>query len=156
MTRRKPTALRLIEGNRGKRALPTHEAKVPPSMPQPPEWLNEIARAEWDRVIGTLYTAGLMSELDRAALCAYCTAWARYVKAELALAAMADEDTTNSGLTITTANNNVIQHPMLGIARRAKADMLRAAKEFGLTPASRAGVEARPPVGDDAANEFFT
>jgi P27 family predicted phage terminase small subunit len=93
--------------------------------------------------------------LDRAALAGYCQAYGRWMQAERGIERMAEEDPANGGLIITTTNGKVIQNPMVGIARRAKADALRAAKEFGLTPASRAGVEATPPVGDDDGWDFF-
>jgi phage terminase small subunit len=69
---------------------------------------------------------------------------------------MAAEDPAGGGLTITTTNGNGIQDPMLGIARRAKQDALRAAAAFGVTPSSRAGVEASPPTSDDDSSEFFS
>jgi P27 family predicted phage terminase small subunit len=145
-----------VDGNRGKRPLPKNEARVPPALPSPPDFLCEVARAEWERVAADLYKVGLLTQLDRAALAAYCSAYARYVKAEQALLRMAAEDPVNGGLMITTTHGNVVQNPMLGIARRAKADALRAAAAFGMTPASRSGVEARPPhLEGDAASEFF-
>lgn len=155
MSRKKPTVIRMIEGNKGKRPLPKNEAKVAPALPTPPDFLCDEGRAEWDRVAGQLFKVGLLTDLDRAALACYCTAYARYVKAEQALERMAAEDPVGGGLTITTAHGNVIQNPMVGIARRAKADALRAAAAFGMTPASRAGVEARPPDSDGADSEFF-
>lgn len=155
MSRRKPTVIRLIEGNKGKRPLPKNEAKVPPALPTPPDFLCVVARAEWDRVAADLYKVGLLTELDRVALAAYCSAYARYVKAEHALERMAEEDPAGGGLTITTTHGNVIQNPLLGVANRAKADALRAAAAFGMTPASRSGVEARPPETEDDASEFF-
>jgi len=155
MSRRKPTILRMVDGNRGKRPPPKNEAKVSPGLPTPPDFLCEVALAEWDRVAADLYKVGLLTELDRAALAAYCTAYARYVKAEQALAQLAEDDPVNGGLTVTTTNGNVVQNPMLGIARRANADALRAAAAFGMTPASRSGVEARPPETEDDASEFF-
>ena len=156
MSRRKPTLIRLLEGNRGKRPIPQNEAKVPPSMPQPPEWLDDVARAEWNRVAPTLYQVGLLTALDLGALTAYVTAWSRYVKAEEALAALAAEEEDHGGLVATTANGNAVQHVLVGVARRASADVVRTAAAFGMTPASRAGVEARPAIGnDDAASEFF-
>ena len=45
MNNRKPTALRLIEGNRSKRAYPKDEPK-PELGAQPPEWLSAEAAVQ--------------------------------------------------------------------------------------------------------------
>ena len=74
----KPTALRLIAGNPGKRALPKSEAVVALSEPTPPAFLCDDAKVEWGRVCSALYAAGLMTELDRAALAAYAAAYGRW------------------------------------------------------------------------------
>jgi P27 family predicted phage terminase small subunit len=97
---------------------------------------------------------GLLTALDLGALTAYVTAWSRYVKAEQALAALAAEE-DHGGMVQTTANGNAIQHVLVGVARRASSDVVRTAAAFGMTPASRAGVEARPPIRDDDT-EFFS
>ena len=44
-------------------------------------------------------------------------------------------------LLIKTKEGNIIQQPLVGIANKAKADMVRFAAEFGMTPSSRARIE---------------
>lgn len=73
----KPTALKLVTGNPGKRALNKKEAKLGLAEPTPPTFLCDDAKVEWGRVCSALYAAGLMTELDRAALAAYCAAYGR-------------------------------------------------------------------------------
>ena len=63
-----PTALKLVKGNPGKRAVNKAEAVVALSEPTPPAFLCDDAKVEWGRVCSALYAAGLMTELDRAAL----------------------------------------------------------------------------------------
>jgi P27 family predicted phage terminase small subunit len=151
-----PTALKLVKGNPGKRALNKQEPKVKLSHSSPPPFLNDDALEEWDRVIGTLYTAGLMTELDRAALAAYCQAYGRWAEAERALARMAAKDDLNRALMVKTVGGNAIQNPLVGIANKAKADMVRYAVEFGMTPSARAKVNAADPDDASAAQEFFS
>lgn len=67
----KPTGLKLIEGNPGKRVL-REEPKPPPSKPRRPQWVIGIARAEWDRVVPVLDRLGLLTVVDRSVLAAYC------------------------------------------------------------------------------------
>lgn len=150
-----PTALKLVKGNPGKRALNKREARVKLSQPTAPAFLNDDAKAEWQRVSGTLFAAGLMTELDRAALAAYCQAYGRWAEAERALARMAAKDDANRALMVKTVGGNAIQNPLVGIANKAKADMVRYAVEFGMTPSARSKVEAQDSPDADPAQEFF-
>lgn len=138
----KPTALKLVTGNPGKRALPKNEAIVALAEPTPPPFLCDDAKVEWGRVCSALYAAGLMTDLDRAALAAYCAAYGRWAQAERAINRMAGKDELNSALMIKTSNGNAIQNPLVGIANKAKSDMVRYATEFGMTPSARSRVTA--------------
>ncbi len=78
----KPTVLRRLAGNPGKRGY-NHAEPVPPEgLPDCPSHLSEVARAEWDRIAQALYDMGVVTLVDRAALAAYCQAWGRWVEAE--------------------------------------------------------------------------
>lgn len=153
----KPTALKLVTGNPGKRALPKKEAIVAPAEPTPPAFLCDDAKVEWGRVVSILFGAGLMTELDRAALAAYAAAYGRWAQAERAINRMAAKDELNAALMIKTSNGNAIQNPLVGIANKAKADMVRYAAEFGMTPSARSRVDATPndQTKDDQYKEFF-
>lgn len=152
-----PTALKLVRGNPGKRALNKREPKPELAQPSPPPFLNDDAKVEWGRVIGPLFNVGLMTELDRAALAAYCQSYGRWAEAERALARMAAKDELNKALMVKTSNGNAIQNPLVGTANKAKDDMVRHAIEFGMTPAARAKVEATPDESktNDQHAEFF-
>jgi len=143
-------------GNPGKRKLNSNEARPALAQPTPPSFLNDDAKVEWGRVVDTLFKAGLMTELDRAALAAYCQAYGRWAQAELALARMADKDVFNKALMVKTHNGTAIQNPLVGTANKAKADMMRYAIEFGMTPSARSKVSASPyEQEDDLTKEFF-
>jgi P27 family predicted phage terminase small subunit len=109
-------------------------------LPEPPPELGDDARREWGRVCAELHNLGLLTEIDRAPLAAYCQAYERWVTAERALAAMAQLDPVTSGLLIKTSNGNAIQNPLVGIANKACAAMVRYAAEFGMTPSARTRV----------------
>jgi len=153
-----PTALKLVKGNPGKRALPKSEAVVALAEPTPPAFLCDDAKVEWGRVCSALYAAGLMTELDRAALAAYAAAYGRWAQAERAINRMAAKDELNAALMIKTTSGNAIQNPLVGIANKAKADTIRYAGEFGMTPSARARVSANPDDSTQNNNplaEFF-
>src|SRR5687768_711635 len=78
----KPTILKVLDGNPGKRPLNDREPQPPGGMPDRPDWLDAEAQAEWGRVTAELAMSGLLTVVDRAALAAYCTAWSRWVEAE--------------------------------------------------------------------------
>ena len=153
----KPTHLKLITGNPGKRPLPKREAKVAVALPEAPPTLNGEARAEWDRVSADLYKVGLLSKIDRAALAAYCQSWAIWAQATKALAEMAKRDELTGGLMIKTTNGNAIQNPLVGTANKAAADMVKFAVEFGMTPSARSRINAAEPSenDDDPASRYF-
>jgi P27 family predicted phage terminase small subunit len=144
----KPTNLKVIQGNPGKRQLNKNEPRPDPALPDPPEHLNEDAHAEWERVARGLYNMGCLSVVDRGTLAAYCQAYGRWVQAERAIAEMAEKDPKTHGLMIKTAKGNIVQNPLVGTANKAKADMMRYASEFGMTPSARSRLGAEGDRGD--------
>ena len=152
----KPSQLKLVTSNPGKRQVNRKEAKAKAAIPAPPAHLNADAVEEWNRVATELYNLGILSEIDRAALAAYAMVYGRWVQAERAIAKMAEKDQLTGGLMIKTSNGNAIQNPLVGTANKAAADMMRYAAEFGMTPSARSGIAAQPPEeGADPADRFF-
>jgi phage terminase small subunit len=78
----KPTHLKLLEGNPGKRPINTREPKPEIRVPTCPAHLCPSAKAEWKRLAQQLVMLGVITELDRAVLAAYCQAYGRWVEAE--------------------------------------------------------------------------
>lgn len=136
----KPTALKIVEGNPGRRPLPEFEPKFDPSQPTPPPFLNDDAKVEWGRISGVLYEAGVLTDVDRGVLAAYCQAYGVWAQAEREIEKLQQSSVLN-GLILKTKDGNFIQQPLLGIANKAKADMVKYAAEFGMTPSSRVRVE---------------
>lgn len=133
--RPKPTALKILYGNPGKRALNRAEPKPEVSAPTCPEYLDDIAKAEWALMVPHLLKLGLLTQLDRAALAAYCSTYSRWMQAEA--------DIAKHGSTFT--NKGMIrQRPEVLIAKEAKRDIRLLLIEFGMTPASRSRVSAAP------------
>ena len=145
----KPTHLRVVEGNRENRPLNAREAPVKRALPAPPPFLAPEAKLEWKRISEELYNIGLLSNVDRAALAAYCQAYARWSQAEQAISKMGERDLLTGGLMIKTTNGNAIQNPLVGTANQAMAAMMRFAAEFGMTPSARSRIAANPPEDQD-------
>jgi P27 family predicted phage terminase small subunit len=154
----KPTHLKLVTGNPGKRRLnPAEPRPASAGVPAPPAELSDEAKTEWRRVARGLHRIGLLTGVDRAALAAYCQAWGRWRQAEHALAEMAMRDPLTRALMVRTKDGNLIQNPLVGIANKAMADMVRYAAEFGMTPSARSRIGAAPNPNDkeDPAESYF-
>jgi P27 family predicted phage terminase small subunit len=56
-----------------------------------------------------------------------------------------------------TTKGNLIQNPLVGIANKAMADMVRYAAEFGMTPSARTRLGTPAAVRPrDPAEDYFT
>lgn len=66
----KPTAIKELEGNPGKRILNKKEPKPEKGMPVCPEWLLPEAKAEWKRLSDKLNQMGVLTEVDMVAFAA--------------------------------------------------------------------------------------
>lgn len=155
----KPTVIKAAEGNRGKRRPTPNEAKPAKvdRVPKPPEFLCEDAKREWNRVAHQLSELGLLTELDVSVLAAYCQAFGRWIAAEKGIRKLQRYAGGGTGLTAETSNGNIIQHPLVGISRRAAHDMLRFAAEFGMTPSARSRIDTERAAldADDPAAAYF-
>ena len=144
----KPTALKLIAGNPGKKKLPQGEPKPMVEAPVPPKHLTAEARVEWERLAPILVRLKLLTKLDRAALAAYCQAWARHVEAE--------EQVAKASALAFTHNGYPIVNPWITISRQAVDQMARFMTEFGMTPAARTRISAPDPERDDQPEDDKT
>jgi P27 family predicted phage terminase small subunit len=135
-----PTHLRLLRGNPSKRAFrPEPQPERPAEPPEAPAFLVDYARDEWYRVVGELHRLKLLTVVDTSSVAAYCTAYARWRTAAEALAKLEELNPVPAGLIIKRAQN-----PLVRIAGRAAADMLKYACQFGFTPVARARIAAGP------------
>jgi P27 family predicted phage terminase small subunit len=137
--RPKPTRLKLLTGNPGKRPLNDDEPRPEAAAPACPPELGPVAREEWNRLVSELVSLGLLTNLDRAALAAYCGAYALWAEATEAI--------QKYGAMIKSPTGFPIQSPYLSIANRQAEIMMRIASEFGFTPASRSRIST--PASDE-------
>src|SRR4051812_31758105 len=130
--RRKPTRLKMLTGNPGKRRLNEDEPRPDANIPECPPELGPLAQQEWCRLVGELAVLRLLTNLDRAALAAYCGAYALWAESTAAI--------QKYGAMIKSPSGFPIQSPYLSIANRQAGIMMRIASEFGFTPASRSRI----------------
>ena len=115
-----------------------HEPRPDVAIPECPSELSPLARKEWDRLVGELCALRMLTNLDRAALAAYCGAYALWAEATEAI--------QKYGAMIKSPQGFPIQLPYLAIANRQAEIMMRIASEFGFTPASRSRIVAPAKV----------
>ena len=68
----KPTAVKKLEGNPGKRKLNKKKPVTAKGMSDCPEWLLPEAKTEWEWLCEKLSLMGVLTEIDMAAFSAYC------------------------------------------------------------------------------------
>lgn len=142
---RKPTHLKVLHGTYRPDRAPKNEPQPEPSTPSCPTWLHPEAKREWRRIVPHLEKLGLLTQVDRTALAAYCQLYARWWEAERAIKA--------HGLTQVTESGYVAQRPEVGIANSALKQMRAYLSEFGLSPASRSRIDA-PTAPEKPRNAF--
>lgn len=143
----KPSALKKLEGTfRPDRAAP-REVSPPPGVPDAPEWLDEEARAEWERIVPHLAKLRILAEIDRGTLADYCTAHS--------LAVASTVEYQREGLMVDTPHGPR-KHPLIKVAQEARAQARVLAQEFGLSPSSRTRISAPPkPAEGDNTEDFL-
>ena len=141
-TKPKPTNLHILNGNPSKKNLNVREPKPRPITPACPEWMDDIGRAEWARIVPELEALGLITCVDGAALEGYCKAYSRWIAAELKL------DALKTTVFKPSAESNYLQVlPYVTIAQKYLGICKGFMVEFGLTPSARARM-ALPTKGD--------
>lgn len=130
----KPTRLKLIEGNPGKKALPKNEPLPPaaPALGEPPERFNDDAKAEWTRTGNVLHKMGLITLADLPMFEAYCEAWGGYVSAQRVYESMP---------LVEGQKGNLVRNPAAQISRDCLDKAISLARDFGMTPASRTRID---------------
>src|SRR3990167_6403207 len=138
----KPTALKLLQGNPGKRRLNANEPAPPPASTEPPDWLDELARAFWDEHAPPLIRRGLLTTWDVpmfATACSEHSLWVRYTV-------------------------RINKHPFGKAAKdwsrlrnMALANRDRTLSKFGMSPSDRARLGAvGAEMPEDAAESFLS
>ena len=143
-----PSAVRRRNGNPGKRGYNPAEPVPPEGLPDCPDHLSEVARAEWERIAEALYDMGVLTTVDRAALAAYCQAYGRWVEAE--------EKLKETPVMLKTPSGYVQQSPWLSVSNKQLELMGRYMAELGITPASRSRVRLTDDkAGPEPVNIVF-
>jgi len=138
---RKKMPVSIVEA-RGKKNL-THkereerksaEEAIQPSKDKvvAPEWLDEIAKQEWDNVIEDLKEHDIVTNIDVGSLAVCCDAYSQYVQAH--------KEVAEYGLTVleeTKYGEKRVKNPAVTVQKQYAEIYKQFMSEFGLSPSAR-------------------
>jgi P27 family predicted phage terminase small subunit len=144
--RPKPTAVKVLQGNPGKRKLNQDEPKPARGPLGAPSYLTPDAAEEWRRIVPELERIGVLTQVDGTALASYCMAFSRWVQAE--------KEITQYGVVIKEpildkqggyVGDRLKKNPACTAAMACQKEMRALMSLFGLDPSSRTRISAKKP-----------
>lgn len=141
----KSSALRLVEGNPGKREI-IPDIVIDGDLGIPPPWFNQDQVLKWQH-LQRFAPAGMLTELDRQLVIQYCVAAVIYDQAV--------QDMDEKGSVVLSPNKGVpMQSPYLHTMNQAAAQLDRCYDKLGFSPQSRSRVKA-PHVKRSKSSSTF-
>jgi len=123
----------VLEGNPGKRPLNHYEPQPRAKRPKYPEYLDEIAKLEWKRLVPILLCMRSLTEADSITLANLCQQYSTLQQAQAKL--------QKTGLLLKTKSGYVQQSPLVAIVAGCVDQVNKLCREFGLSPASRTRIQ---------------
>jgi P27 family predicted phage terminase small subunit len=121
-----------------------HEPTVAPELPECPAWVGDEAREHWDRIAPMLANLGVMGAPHAVALSLLVDALADFIRfADLARIADA---------VVCGSTGNDVANPIFRLKAVAWDRVLKACREFGMTPAAITGVQGNGADKDKPKN----
>lgn len=142
----RPTALKLLHGERHRDRINPDEPAPRPTLPDLPDDASDEVRRVWDRTLAELDAMNLAFSSDRDALRCYCEAVVVHRKASALLA--------RSAVLVKGLHGHLVRNPALQIQRDAAATVRAFAQEFGLTPSARSSIRAGKAGDGEERNPF--
>ena len=141
----KPSVLKLVAGNPGKRPINENEPvfrKI--ELPEPPEDMSRAGKIEWRRTGAVLIKSGVLTEGELPAFELYCDAWGFYQKATTAI--------RDDGLVLKSKSGALRVSPHVLVQIRYWNQCVKLLTEFGMTASSKSGISVLPgaPKKDDS------
>jgi P27 family predicted phage terminase small subunit len=140
----KPTSLKVLNGNAGKRPLNKNEPKTTPGISRCPSWLSPKAKTAWKEIGGHLKNMNVLNVEDSKALELLCDAYSEWRDARAVI--------QREGSTYETDTENGVRHwnrPEVSVANDAWRRVKSMLSEFGLTPSSRSKIQVNGSEADD-------
>lgn len=129
----KPTYLKILEGNPGRRPLNVNEPLPDGDLSAPPDWMPAEQQRVWREAIEAA-PEGLLKRLDASVFTVWVVACATHQDA-------AEKVARYGSVVKSPVLGQPIQSPFVGIMNRQAQIMLKAASEMGFSPSSRSRVQ---------------
>ena len=138
--RPKPTALKLLQGNPGKRKLNELEPKPPEGESIPHEEVSRLAQKVWDEVGPICLYMGTLTPADVSSFATFCELEATRRVASKQKDAEGFTPFLMTTITDSAGNEHpkVQEHPAIKLERNTAAALRPYYEKFGLEPVSRA------------------
>lgn len=145
----KPTALKKMAGNPGRRPLNEKEPDFKElTNIDPPEWLLPLADDMWKRVVPELLREKIIKITDLHLVESFCNSYAIWRMALL--------DVANFKIIMQNASGGPTKNPALTALNEANNQMMKTGAALGLSPADRTRLMGDKPIDDsNPFNEFF-
>ena len=152
----KPTELKKLEGtyrkdrDKSPNLKPTMEISL-----KVPDDLNEWGQKLWGEIFSEYGKVGLITRVDLGSFHSLCSWYGIFREAEDIVRAkgleVEEEVYDKNGQVVGT---KTVTNPMIMVMDKAQKNYLAMAKEFGVTPSSRAGLTLEPKKEADPFSDF--
>ena len=152
----KPTELKKLEGtyrkdrDKSPNLKPTMEISL-----EVPDDLNEWGQKLWGEIFSEYGKVGLITRVDLGSFHSLCSWYGIFREAEDIVRAkgleVEEEVYDKNGQVVGT---KTVTNPMIMVMDKAQKNYLAMAKEFGVTPSSRAGLTFEPKKEIDPFSDF--
>jgi P27 family predicted phage terminase small subunit len=128
---KKPTVIRKLEGNPGKRRMTEDLAAI--GYPEPPAHLTAEQLDRWQDIVAAL-PVELLSRADNQVLARMAVAWATFIQTCTLI--------NQAGLLTRGQNNEPVRNPLIAVRKLAVAEMEVCGNALGLSPLARTRLTA--------------
>ena len=143
--RKKPTALKVAEGNRGKRKI-NHQEPDPDYLDDftPPKYLSETAKERWSKIVPALRQARLVTKVDIDQLAIGIQSLANWIDAQEHINIERAEKGTMALLGKSSEEKQQQPNPWLIVQSMSAKHWDRIARQFGMSPQARTAISLNP------------
>lgn len=143
----KPTALKKLEGNPGKRKLNDREPQPDQAMPRIPAGLDPDAKKCWQRLAPKLNKLGILTQIDGDALESYCRLYGH--------ARRCWREAKKLGIVTPVGEGRLQANPLIREAHRAEELLHKLRSELGLNATSRSRMEVKRSSDEQDLDGFL-
>jgi len=142
--KRLPTEVKKQRGTLRSDRQNSNEPVLVPTIPPIPTWLSEDGQKAFSDLSNLLYDMSVLTEADCLSLTLLCDSYSEYKKAKEVI----NEFGSTMEVVSREGNSKSVIRPEVQIANQSFVRVFQLLKEFGLTPSSRAKVNALEKQGN--------